>query len=81
MILISTDSDLSGNHSGISRMCRTYYEEITRVKQILAAATNRFQGHFEDDDDTEDEDENSEDEDDDQDYFKMSVNERSTDRQ
>lgn len=40
-------------------------EEITRVKQIWASATNRFQGHFEDDD------EDTENEDDDEDYYEM----------
>jgi hypothetical protein len=54
-IFISTDSDCAVPIT----------EEITRVKQILASAANRFQGHFEEDDD------DTEDEDDDEDYYKM----------
>ncbi|KZR99590.1 Uncharacterized protein APZ42_004478 [Daphnia magna] len=49
-----------------SRACAVLItEEITRVKQIWASATNRFQGHFEDDD------EDTENEDDDEDYYEM----------
>jgi hypothetical protein len=52
---ISTDSDCAVPIT----------EEITRVKQILASAANRFQGHFEEDD------EDTEYEDDDEDYYEM----------